>query len=87
MNITDLQLKKIAVAGGVKEVDDLSVKGSDNYFELGKYNVSSDWEVVFSLRLINQGCIDTVEFKTAIEPFDKKAARQEMENLGLIERL
>lgn len=87
MNITDLQLKKIAIAGGLKDVDDLSIKSSDNYFELGKYNVSSDWETVFSLRLINEGCIDTVEFKAELDTFDKKAARREMENMGLIEKL
>lgn len=87
MNITDLQLKKIAEAGGLKDANDLSFKGADNYFELGRYNVSSDWEPVLSLRITVGGCVDTVEFKTDLTTFDKKAARREMENLGLIERL
>lgn len=87
MNISDLQLKKIAAAGGIKEVDNLIARKKDNTFELGVEKENGDWETVFTLKFIVGACSDSVEFAAKPDNFDHDAARSKMENLGLIEKL
>lgn len=86
MNITDQQLKEIAIAGGLTNADNLEVKRSDNFFELGSTN-NGKWISNFSLKFIIGPCSDRVDFDTNLATFDKDAARRKMENLQLIERL
>lgn len=83
MNISDQQLKEIALAGGIENANTLSIERSDNFFELKDSNNNS----VFTLRFIIGPCVDKVEFKSSIESFNEEASRRKMESLGLIERL
>lgn len=83
MNITDQQLREIALAGGIDNANTLSIERSDNFFELKDNEQNS----VFSLQFIIGACSDRVEFKSNVDSFDEEASRRKMENLGLIERL
>lgn len=87
MNITDQQLKAIAIAGGLKNAEQLEVKRSENYFELGSLANDGTWISSFSLKFMVGACTDSVEFESTDDTFNKEAARTKMENLGLIEKL
>ncbi|NMA75411.1 MAG: hypothetical protein GX963_14960 [Bacteroidales bacterium] len=85
MKLTEEQLKEIAKAGGIKEVDLLVSKKSDNQFELGFYNDKKEWDSILSLEFIVGACADRVEFKTSFDDFDEDMALKRMVNLGLID--
>lgn len=87
MNITDQQLKAIAIAGGLKNAENLEVKRSENVFELGNIEKDGRWISNFTLKFMVGACTDRVEFESTDDTFNKEAARIKMENLGLIERL
>lgn len=85
MQLTEQQIKEIAKAGGIKEVDHLTSKSSDNHFELGVYNDKNEWESTLSFDFIVGACSDRVEFKTDFEDFDEDMALRRMGSLGLID--
>lgn len=85
MKITEQQLKEIAKAGGITDVDHLVSKDSENQFELGVYNEKNEWESTLSLEFILGACADRVEFKTRFEDFNEDMALRKMVNLGLID--